>query len=115
MAIEAAVVLPVFLAFVVGIVLLGHAIMIRHTMYYALDVAGRQAMVSPSTSNSTLQALAVARLSGMDTNLVTVTVVDSTVGGLDSKLLSASYTYNFPQLIGLSSVTMTTSINVPIE
>lgn len=115
LAIEAAIALPVFLSFVLGAILLGHAMMIRHSMYYGLDTAGRQAMIAPSTSNTALRALALARMTGMDTALVTATVTDSTMSGLASKQLTASYTYTFPQLIGLSSLTMTTTVNVPVE
>lgn len=115
LAIEAAVALPVFLTFVLGVILLGHAMMIRHSMYYALDIAGRQAMIAPSTSNATLRTLALARMTGMNTNAVTATVTDDTMGSLSSKLLIASYTYNFPQIIGLSAVTMTTTVEVPID
>lgn len=114
MAIEAAVALPVFLLLILGIISLSHAAMVRQSMYYGIDHAARQAMVTPSTSNADLQSAALSRMP-IDTTRVTISATDSTVSGTDYKNFAASYTYNFPQYVGLSDVTMNVNISVPIN
>ena len=113
MAIEAAIVLPVFITFVMGIIFLGHAIMVRQNMFYALDHAGRQAMVSSTASNTTLESTALGKMTGFDTANVIISATDSTVDSIDYKVLTASYTYDFPTIVGLSDVTMTANVTVP--
>ncbi len=114
-AIEAAVAVPVFLIFIIGIMSVCHALLIKHSMFYGLDFAGRMAMVSPATSNTTLENTALGRMAGVNADNITVTASDSSAGGIDYKILSASYTYTYAQYLGLSAVTLTSNITVPIN
>lgn len=111
-AIEMAVVLPVFLVFILGLVTLCHAMMVRYTMLYGLDTAARQVMVNPAVSDATLETLARSRMSSINTNLVNIGIVNTSNGSVNSKVLSSSYVYTFPSIIGLSSVTLNTSVTV---
>lgn len=115
MAIEAALVLPVFLAFVLGIILLSHAVMVKQNMLYSLDVAARQLMLDTSASAETLENVARARMKGFNADAVSFSVTDQSEGGVDSKVLSASYTYNLSAIIGIPSVTMTSTVRVPVD
>lgn len=114
-AIEAAIALPVFLTFILGVVFLCHAIMVRQAMFYGLDVAGRQAMISSSASNTDLENTALGKMSGVDANLVTISATDSTVDDQDYKVLSSSYVYSFPQIVGLADITMSANVTVPVN
>lgn len=115
MAIEAAVTLPVFLFFIVGIMFLGHAIMVRQTMFYALDTASREAMIAPLTADNTLISIARDKITGVDANAIDIEVTSSTTGGQEYKHFNAIYNYDFPQFIGLSTVTLRADISVPIN
>lgn len=115
-AVEAAFILPVFLAFTLGIIFFSHAYMTRQSMLYGLDKAGRYAMLNPGASTSDVETAAKNNMSGIDGNNVTVTASTSTDSGVNYYDISASYTYDMPTIVsGGSGVTLSKSISVPLN
>ncbi|HYZ42992.1 MAG TPA: TadE/TadG family type IV pilus assembly protein, partial [Stellaceae bacterium] len=129
-AVEAALVLPILLLFLLGSVEFGRAFWTYHRMLLAVEEAGRYAMVygaSPSLLSSascpgvasvTLSNCAVAKanayLAAYGTTGVTVTPNEdsSTPPNLT---ITASYSFNFlvPNLLPFGPINLTSQVKVP--
>jgi Flp pilus assembly protein TadG len=130
-AVEAALVLPVLLLFVVGSVELGRALWTYHRMLLAVEEAGRYAMVygaSPSLLTSascpgvsgtvTLSNCAVARanayLAAYGATGVTVSPSEDT-SSPKNLTITATYAFNFivPNLLPFGPINLSTQVKVP--
>ena len=129
-AVEAALILPILLLFLLGSVEFGRALWTYHTMLLAVEEAGRYAMVygeSPSLLSSascpnvttvTLQNCAVAKanayLAAYGGSGVSVSSSEdsSTPPNLT---ISATYTFNFidPLLLPFGPITLGSQVTVP--
>lgn len=114
-AIEAAIALPVFVGFIMAIVFLGHAIMIRQSMFYALDHASREVMLNPAISDADIENAARAKMTGFNADLLTFQPSETSNGGVTYKVLSSSYNYRIPFITDASGVTLTATVSVPMN
>jgi Flp pilus assembly protein TadG len=130
-AIEASLVLPVLLLFIIGSVEFGRALWMYHTMLLAVEEGGRYAMVygeSPSLLSSascpnvttvTLQNCAVARANTYLTAYyggTGVSVTSSEDSSTPANMtISATYSFNFitPVLLPFGPITLTSTVTVP--
>ncbi len=89
-AVEFALIMPFFLAMILGLVEFGRAMWIRNTMQYAVEEAARYGSVS-GASSATVSTYAQTKLLAMEALNVTFSV---TVGASDITV-SASYDFEF--------------------
>lgn len=94
-AVETALVLPVFLAFVFGILNLGWALYCGAEVRHAVERSTRLLIKDPTTSASTIQTAVRAQLAAADPNAVTLTKSTTAVGtGGGVATLSWTYAYS---------------------
>jgi Flp pilus assembly protein TadG len=89
-----ALILPAFLAIVLGVFELGWAAYCGATVHSAVTHAARALISNASTSASDIQSDARARLEGVPVSDLAVTVVTQTVGSGQVALVSWRYTYS---------------------
>ena len=103
-AIETAILLPVFLTFLLGIFEFGRVMWIQSALQFASEAASRCAVVNASStcnSNSATQTYAAGKVIGISVPTGDFSVSSSgTCGSGGSKTVSASYPFSFalPQL-----------------
>lgn len=115
-ALEMALVFPIFLLFIFGIMEFTRAYWILHTMELSVEDAARYAIVNTSASDSTIVAKAKESLYGFDSSQFTVTSVSQNSNGVTYKVITASYPFNFiiPNLIPFNNITLTRSVSAPL-
>ena len=105
-AVEFALVVPVFLVMVMGVVEVGRVLWIKATMQHAVEQTTRYFMVNNAacvsdlaTCLTSLQTYATSRLgeSGMATGGFTVTAAETTISS--TTYMSISVTYNFTPIV----------------
>lgn len=118
-AVEFALIFPVFLAFVLGIIEVGRAMWIKGSLQYAVEETTRYAMVNTSASTSTLEAYATSKLMGVGVSSTGVTfqATQDTSGGTNYITITGSYVFQ-----GLTSylpyfddVTLNAKSRVPLN
>lgn len=117
-AVEFALVAPIFLLFVLGIIDLGRLFYVKNLMQYAVEQTTRYAMVNPSASPATLEAYAQNQISGMFTGIVFTadTPGSDVAGGVNYRTVSAGYTFNYLMpLVTLSDVPLAASSRTPVN
>lgn len=92
-AVEFALVAPVLIAIMMGLIDFGRLFWTKNTMQFAVDETARFAMVNPASSPATLTAYATNRISGSLTG-VTFTATPTTISGVDYQTINAQFTYN---------------------
>lgn len=104
-AVEFALVMPVCLLFLFGIIELGYVLWGDSSLKYAATLGSRYAFANPSASATTIQNYALSKvlLSGSNINF-TVTTSSTTVN------ITGTFTYTF-LVIPISPITITTQIN----
>lgn len=93
-AVEFALLLPVYIAFMFGIIEFGRMIWIRNTMEFAAETAARYGAITSGATNATVAAYATTQLIGVSSVTFTATVASSTVtvvGTHDFTTLIAAY------------------------
>ena len=115
-ALEMALVFPIFLLFVLGIIEFTRAYWILHTMQLGIDEAGRYAMLHTSASDSVIVSTAKANMYGLDGSQFTVTSASQNINGLSYKVITATYPFNFivPNLLPFNSITFSRTTSVPL-
>ncbi|TCS64018.1 TadE/TadG family type IV pilus assembly protein [Varunaivibrio sulfuroxidans] len=114
-AVEFALVAPVFLMFVLGLVDFGRVYWIKSTMQYAVEQTARYAMVNPTATNTTLTTYAVSQVNGLDPSGITFNAADSTVSGTAFKTITASYTYTFSiPFVTLADAVLSAKSSAPV-
>lgn len=115
-AVEFAMVIPVFLIFMFGIISFTQAFWIRNTMQYAVDEAGRYAMINTGASNSDITSYFQSKVYGMSSAGITVSISSATVSSVTYKTISATYSFApFNNgLIDIPAITLSTQARVPI-
>lgn len=114
MLIEFALVIPVFLALVIGIVEFGRVLMVRSSLQYAVEEAARYAMVRQTLNTSTLTTIIKNRFAASDPGNVTVAVSNETTQGVKYWKISATYNVSmFTTMFGAGPITLTGASRVP--
>ncbi len=114
--IEAAFMLPLFLIFVLGIVEFGRLYWVRSSMQLAVTEAGRYVMIHTTANDATLTSVATSSLYGLNPANFTLSFSNATNAGINYKVVTAVYNYNFitHNILGTSAITLTASSKVPI-
>lgn len=119
-AVEFALVAPVFLMFMLGIIDLGRLFWVKNLMQYAVEQTTRFAMVNPSATQNALEAYADGQVSGLFTGITFTadapgTDVDVTTG-VYYRTVSASYSFNYLiPLVTLSDIPLSASSRTPVN
>jgi ABC-type antimicrobial peptide transport system permease subunit len=111
-AIEFAIIAPVLLAFIIGIIEFGQAMHTNSSLEYAVERASRFAMIDAEIADDTLRDHVYDSLIGIESDLVTVTISEETVSGITYKSIEAEYNYPF---ITYGSTTLTAKSRVPVS
>ena len=113
-AVEFAIVAPLFLVMVYGVMEVGRALWIKSTMQFAVEETTCYAMVNTSASTSTLVTYAYTKLSGMNSTGITFTATLTTG---TPNFMTVAGTYDFTALVSLVELpdfTLNASSRVPL-
>ena len=117
-AVEFALVAPIFLLFVLGIIDLGRLFYVKNLMQYAVEQTTRYAMVNPTATQLTLETYADNQVGTMFSGIVFTADAPGTtvVGGVSYRTVSATYTFNYLMpLVTLSNVPLTATSRTPVN
>lgn len=109
-AVEFAMILPVFLAVIFGIVEFGRMIWTRNTMEHAVEVAARWGAINTSKTDAEIEAYAATQLIVITSPPVQFSAASS------SSSVSVTATNNFTSLaaaFGIPSLTLTATAQFP--
>ncbi len=114
-AIEFAVLLPVFLALIYGLFEFSRIAWTQSTLEYAVEEAARFAMVNPSASKTEITAVANDSATGLDAAETQFTANFVTLGG--GQFVTVNGTYNFVpivKIVGIGTFNITSTAQMPI-
>jgi Flp pilus assembly protein TadG len=94
-AVEFALVMPMALMILIGVVEVGRALWIRSSLQFAAEEAVRYAMVHQSASDAELTDFTLDRLPGVDPDAVQAAATRETINGTDFVTLNATYQFNY--------------------
>ena len=112
MAVEFALILPIFLVMVLGIVEVGRAMWIKTTMQFICEESTRYAMVNEDLATAAIETYAQTALNnaGFGNYTVTFTATQDLAGGVTFMTVSATHDYQpLVSIVGLPAVTLTAS------
>ncbi len=114
-AIEFAVLLPVFLALVYGLFEFSRIAWTQSTLEYAVEEAARFAMVNPSASATEITDVANDSAAGLDAAEIIINVTFETLGGGEFVTVEGSYTFDpIVAIVGVGSFDITSTARMPI-
>lgn len=117
-AVEFALVAPVFLLFVLGIIDLGRLFWVKNLMQYGVGETARWVMVHPSELRADVITHADEVVEGMFTGIIFDADVPGTdiVGGISYRTISASYTFNYMMpFVTLTDILLSASSRTPVN
>lgn len=96
-AVEFALVAPVFLLFVLGIMDLGRLFYIKNIMQYAVEQAARHAMVNPTITQTALETFAENQAATLFSDITFSADAPGTdvAGGVTYRTITADYTFSY--------------------
>jgi Flp pilus assembly protein TadG len=114
-AVEFALIIPVALAILVGIVEVGRAMWIRASLQFAVEEGARYMMVHQNAPDAELSAFALEKLVGVDPASVELSLVRETVDGTDFVTINATFQFQYvASLIGGEPFILTGSSRAPL-
>ena len=118
-AVEFALVAPILLIMIFGIVELGRALWIKSSMQFAVEEATRFAIVNPTATTSTLESQATLALTDMGVGFsgdVTFTASEIVSGSRTFKQILGSYSFTvLVPLVPIPDVTLSAKSRVPVS
>lgn len=127
-AVEFALVAPVFLMFMLGIIDLGRLFWVKSLMEYSVGQTARFAMVNPSTSQAALEQYATDEISTLMTGITFVADAAGTdvETGLNAdgttnytvthRTITATYTFSFMMpLVAIDDLDLSSSTRTPVN
>lgn len=114
MAVEFALILPVFLGMLFGTLEIGNILYAKSTLQQGIESAGRYAMVNTDATTAEIKAEAVSKSSHLNSLSPTFTVTQTTVGGIPYSVISVSADYSVitPFFDG-STINLSSQVTVP--
>lgn len=111
-----ALVFPIFLFFVMGMIEFGRAYWTLNSMQYAVDEAGRYAMLNVAASDSQIVSVAKSNLNGLNSSQFNISSSSQTSNGVIYKVIKATYSFTFitPILLPFGNMTLKRSTTVPL-
>jgi Flp pilus assembly protein TadG len=94
-AVEFALIIPVALVILVGIVEVGRAMWIRASLQFAVEEGARYMMVHQNADDADLTAFALDKLAGIDPASVDLSLLRETVDGTDFVTVSATFQFHY--------------------
>jgi Flp pilus assembly protein TadG len=94
-AVEFSLVVPVFLAFVLGTFEFGRMMWVRNSLQTAAEEASRYAMTHVTATNTNLIDQASASFNDLGTGAASFAIVRDTANGVSFVTINGSYTFNF--------------------
>ncbi len=115
-AIEMALVFPIFMLFVLGIIEFSRVYWVLHTMELSIEEAARYAIVNTTVSDSQIVSKAQQNLYGLDSSQFAITSVSQNSNGVTYKLITATHQFNFvvPNLLPFNNIPLTRSVLAPL-
>jgi len=114
-AVEFAIVAPIFLIMMFGIIEFGRAFWIKSTLQFAVEEAGRYNMVYTSKTTAEIQAYAEGKLPASLSG-ATVTATEETTGVDEFMSITASFQFNsLVPLLQIPTITLQAKARVPID
>lgn len=114
-AVEFALVVPVLLLVVFAITEFGRMFWIQNSIQFAVEEAGRYAMVNTSATESQLQTYAQGKIFGMSTSGITFSAPLQNSGGIDYRSITASYDFQFMiPMLPPGTITLSAKSRVPL-
>ena len=101
----------------VAIVEFGRAFWVRNLMQFAVEEAGRYAMVNTSATTTAVANVASAKLTGYGLTIksLTVNATTSTASGINYMSVTAQYQFSFAtHLLPISTLTLSSQSMVPL-
>ena len=117
-AVEFALVAPIFLIFVIGIIDLGRLFYIKNVMQSTVEQSARYAMVNPSASQSALEAYANTRATSLFSGITFVADAPGTdvVNSINYRTITASYAFQYmTPIVTVGDVALTAKSRVPVN
>ena len=115
-AVEFALIFPVFLLILLGVVEAGRAMWIKATMQYICEETSRYALVNPTLTTAQIVSVAETKLatSGFGNQVVTFTATQDLSAGITFMTINASHTFEpLITIIGIPAMAITSSSRVP--
>lgn len=114
--VEMALVFPIFLLFVFGLVEFYRAYWIINSMQLALDNTGRFVMLNEATSDATIISTVKTNLLAQNSGNFTVTSTSQASGGVNYKYITVSYNFVFipAGILPFGTINLTRSSTVPL-
>jgi Flp pilus assembly protein TadG len=114
-AIEFALIIPVALMMLFGIVEVGRAMWVRTSLQFVAEEGARYMMVHQNAPDAELSAFALGKLVGVDPALVDLSFVRETVDGTDFVTINATFQFQYmASLIGGEPFVLTGSSRAPL-
>lgn len=110
-AVEFAILAPVLLLMIYGIIEIGRGVWVQNAMQLAVEEAARFAMANPDATNNDIVTEGQTMLAGLDTDDFNFTVTVETETGISYVTVTATHQFNFmysmpgssPGLLSLSA------------
>jgi Flp pilus assembly protein TadG len=115
-SLEFALLSPVLILFLLGLLILGWSMYCLQSMRLALEQSGRALQINENLTEQDLASLVKSKLKSIGDPTITVTLSDdASVPGVKAKNLSASYaiSFNIP-FYGVYATTYSTNVKVPL-
>ena len=112
--VEFAILAPVFLIFIVGIIDFGRLFWIKSTMQFAVEQTSRYAMVNPNATTAALETYASSEASTLSG--ITFTATTSTISGMNFRTIEATYVFSFLiPAIPIGDITLAAKSATPVN
>ena len=115
-AVEFALIAPLLFILIFGLVEFGRLYWLQGSMAYAVEGAGRYAMLNISASNTDVINIAKTNLYGIDPTSVNFTVSGSNSGGVNYLTIVAQSSFNFipDNLLSYGTINLSKQVRVPL-
>ena len=115
-AVEFALVFPVFIVMVAGIVELSRAMWIKATLQFAIEQTARHAVVNTSLTTDELETYAATQLPSLSSDDITFSATSTSTGGFDYVTITASYSFTTViPIVDIPTIALNASTQVPIS
>lgn len=112
--VEFAILAPIFLIIVIGMIDFSRLFWIKSTMQFAVEQTARYAMVNADAATADLEAYAEAR--GATVNGVTYSAATSSSGGINFRTITATYTFSFMlPIVPIGDITLSAKSATPVS
>lgn len=113
-ALEFALVAPVFLLFILGIVDFGRLFWVKNLMQYGAEQTARYAMVSPSATDTDLETYANTEVGDLQDGIA-YAVNTETIDGVKYRIITASSTFKFLMPLLTSDLALGAKARTPVN